>query len=297
MSQSRLGCVDGRAVLISDSLTKFIDIEIFSGGKLPSDPMACVVRWPEVCELAKSLDSANLNESKNLELDKLDCPVPRPRQIFAIGVNYKAHAAEMKHGLPKEPLVFTKFPSSLNRPYGALKLVGEKCDYEAELVAIVGKGGRNISVSNAWSHVAGLCVGQDFSDRQLQYANTPPQFSLGKSREGFTTIGPWVTDAATLSNRGNLKMSCLVSGELMQQTQTDDMIFEIPDIVAYLSQICELFPGDVIYTGTPSGVGAGRTPPRFLRNGDVVETTIEDLGTLRNTCILLSQTKGSKPPS
>ena len=285
MTSARFGSVGGRAVLVADSLAGFVDIEKFSGGKLPSDPMACIERWSEVCSLAKSLASAKATELTPLDFDKLDCPVPRPRQIFAVGVNYKAHAAEMNHGLPKEPLVFTKFPSSLNRPHGQIKLVGEKCDFEAELVAVIAKGGRNISLTDAWSHVAGLCAGQDFSDRALQYANTPPQFSLGKSRAGFAAIGPYITDAATLATRGNLEMTCRVSGEVMQHTQTDDMIFEIPDIIVYLSSICELFAGDVIYTGTPSGVGAGRTPQRFLRTGDIVETTIQDLGTLRNTCI------------
>ncbi|NBQ45891.1 MAG: FAA hydrolase family protein, partial [Actinobacteria bacterium] len=270
MSSARFGCVNGRAILVADSLDKYIDIERFSGGKLPSEPMACIERWSDVCSLAASLASAKATDFVPLDFDKLDCPVPRPRQIFAVGVNYKAHAAEMNHGLPKEPLVFTKFQSSLNRPYGQIKLVGEKCDFEAELVAIVGKGGRNISPADAWSHLAGLCVGQDFSDRELQYANTPPQFSLGKSREGFAAIGPYITDTATLSSRGNLEMTCRVSGEVMQHTQTDDMIFEIPDIIAYLSGICELFAGDVIYTGTPSGVGAGRTPQRFLRRGDII---------------------------
>ena len=285
MTSARFGSVGGRAVLVADSLAGFVDIEKFSGGKLPSDPMACIERWSDVCSLAKSLASAKATELTPLDFDKLDCPVPRPRQIFAVGVNYKAHAAEMNHGLPKEPLVFTKFPSSLNRPHGQIKLVGEKCDFEAELVAVIAKGGRNISLTDAWSHVAGLCAGQDFSDRALQYANTPPQFSLGKSRAGFAAIGPYITDAATLATRGNLEMTCRVSGEVMQHTQTDDMIFEIPDIIVYLSSICELFAGDVIYTGTPSGVGAGRTPQRFLRAGDIVETTIQDLGTLRNTCI------------
>lgn len=285
MASARFGSVGGRAMLVADSLADYVDIEKFSGGKLPSDPMACIERWSEVCSLAESLASTEADELTTLDFNKLDCPVPRPRQIFAVGVNYKAHAAEMNHGLPKVPLVFTKFPSSLNRPHGQIKLVGEKCDFEAELIAVIAKGGRNISVTDAWSHVAGLCAGQDFSDRALQYANTPPQFSLGKSRAGFTPIGPWITDAATLATRSNLEMTCRVSGEVMQHTQTDDMIFEIPDIIAYLSSICELFPGDVIYTGTPSGVGAGRTPPRFLRSGDIVETTIQDLGTLRNTCI------------
>ena len=285
MASARLGCVDGRAVFVTTSLTGYIDIEKASGGKLSSDPMACFERWSEVCNAAANLSQSDEASATALEVNKLECPVPKPRQIFAIGINYKAHAAEMNNPLPKEPLVFTKFQSSLNSPNGALNLVGEKCDFEAELVAVMAKGGRNIPASEAWGQVAGLCVGQDVSDRALQYANTPPQFSLGKSRAGFTPIGPWITDAATLATRGNLEMSCRVSGEVMQHTQTDDMIFEIPEIISYLSSICELFPGDVIYTGTPSGVGAGRTPQRFLHAGDVIETTIKDLGTLVNKCI------------
>ncbi len=285
MASARLGCVDGRAVFITTSLTGYIDIEKVSGGKLSSDPMACFENWAEVCKVATNLSPADESSAIALDANKLECPVPRPRQIFAIGINYKAHAAEMNNPLPSQPLVFTKFQSSLNSPNGAVTLVGEKCDFEAELVAIIAKGGRNISANEAWGHVAGLCVGQDVSDRALQYANTPPQFSLGKSRAGFTPIGPWITDAASLTTRGNLEMTCRVSGEIMQHTQTDDMIFEIPEIISYLSSICELFPGDVIYTGTPSGVGAGRTPQRFLRAGDVIETTIQDLGTLINKCI------------
>ena len=285
MASARLGCVDGRAVFITTSLTGYIDIEKVSGGKLSGDPMACFENWAEVCKVATNLSQADESSAIALDANKLECPVPRPRQIFAIGINYKAHAAEMNNPLPTQPLVFTKFQSSLNSPNGAVTLVGEKCDFEAELVAIIAKGGRNISASEAWGHVAGLCVGQDVSDRALQYANTPPQFSLGKSRAGFTPIGPWITDAASLTTRGNLEMTCRVSGEIMQHTQTDDMIFEIPEIISYLSSICELFPGDVIYTGTPSGVGAGRTPQRFLRAGDVIETMIQDLGTLINKCI------------
>lgn len=285
MASARFGCVDGRAVLITDSLTSYVDIEKFSSGKLPSEPMACLERWSEVCKVAANLSPTDDLNAIALNANKLECPVPRPRQIFAIGINYKAHAAEMNNPLPKEPLVFTKFQSSLNSPNGSLTLVGEKCDFEAELVAVIAKGGRNILADEAWGHVAGLCVGQDVSDRALQYANTPPQFSLGKSRAGFTPIGPWITDAASLTTRANLEMTCRVSGEIMQHTQTDDMIFEIPEIISYLSTICELFSGDVIYTGTPSGVGAGRTPQRFLRSGDLIETTIQDLGTLTNKCI------------
>jgi len=285
VASARLGCVDGRAVFITTSLAGYVDVEKASGGKLSSDPMACFEHWDEVCKVAANLSQTDEASAIALDVNKLECPVPRPRQIFAIGINYKAHAAEMNNPLPKEPLVFTKFQSSLNNPNGSVTLVGAECDFEAELVAVISRGGRNISVGNAWGHVAGLCVGQDISDRALQYANSPPQFSLGKSRAGFTPFGPWITDAASLSSRGNLEMTCRVSGEVMQHTETDDMIFDIPEIIGYLSTICELFSGDVIYTGTPSGVGKGRTPQRFLHAGDVIETTIQDLGTLINKCI------------
>ena len=281
MVATRLAVVAGRAVFVTGSALQIVDVERASGGSLSSDPMQCFALWPEVCQVATSL---SVNDGVAIGQDALECPVPRPRQLFAVGINYKAHAAEMKNTLPAAPLVFTKFQSSLNRPNGEITLVGERCDWEAELVAVISTGGRDISVSDAWSHVAGLCVGQDISDRTLQYSSTPPQFSLGKSRVGFAPIGPWVTDVATLAGRDDLEMSCRVSGEVMQHTRTNDMIFDVPEIVSYLSGICELFPGDVIYTGTPSGVGAGRTPPRFLRAGDVIETTIQHLGTLTNRC-------------
>ena len=158
MASARLGCVDGRAVFITTLLAGYIDVEKVSGGKLSSDPMSCFEHWAEVCKVATNLSQADESSAIELDANKLECPVPRPRQIFAIGINYKAHAAEMNNPLPKEPLVFTKFQSSLNSPNGALTLVGEKCDFEAELVTVIAKGGRNISASEAWGHVAGLCV-------------------------------------------------------------------------------------------------------------------------------------------
>lgn len=281
MVATRLAVVAGRAVFVTGVEMRTVDVEQASGGSLSSDAMQCFARWAEVCKVATSLPD---NDGVVIDQGALECPVPRPRQLFAVGINYKAHAAEMSNTLPAAPLVFTKFQSSMNRPNGEITLFGDRCDWEAELVVVVGTGGRDIAVSDAWDHLAGLCVGQDVSDRTLQYASTPPQFSLGKSRAGFAPIGPWVTDVATLAGRDDLEMTCRVSGEVMQQTRTNDMVFDVPEIVSYLSSICELFPGDVIYTGTPSGVGAGRTPPRFLRAGDVIETTIQHLGTLTNGC-------------
>ena len=153
------------------------------------------------------------------------------------------------------------------------------------MVLVVGSGGRNISKADAWGALAGVCIGQDISDRALQMATVPPQFSLGKSREGFAPFGPWIVDADDLASRDNLAITCSVNGEQMQSGSTDDMIFDVSDIVEYLSSIVELLPGDVIYTGTPNGVGNSRQPPRFLHVGDIIVSTLQGVGEITNHCI------------
>jgi 2-keto-4-pentenoate hydratase/2-oxohepta-3-ene-1,7-dioic acid hydratase in catechol pathway len=277
----RLATVRNRAQFVTgdNSDPRIVDVAKVSNNALPSDPMECLARWSELQAFAQTLDTSS---AVAVTLEELDCPVPRPRQMFAIGLNYKKHAAEMGSPLPPLPLVFSKFQSSLNSPAGDVKVVGETVDYESELVIIVGKGGRDIVEANAWQHVAGLCVGQDVSDRGLQYMGSPAQFNMGKSRRGFSPIGPWVTDMTNNANRDNLHLGCTVNGEKRQDTHTNDMIFNIAHIVSYLSTVVELFPGDVIYTGSPFGVGHGHKPPRYMKPGDVVETTLEGVGTIRN---------------
>jgi 2-keto-4-pentenoate hydratase/2-oxohepta-3-ene-1,7-dioic acid hydratase in catechol pathway len=244
--------------------------------------MQCFAHWDALKKLAATLDAST---GSPVAIADLSCPVPQPRQMFAVGLNYRKHAAEMGSPLPPLPLVFAKFQSSLNSPTGNIEIQSETVDYESELVIIVGKGGRNIVEASAWDHVAGLCAGQDVSDRGLQYMGTPPQFSLGKSRVGYSPIGPWVTDMSNNDKRDDLQLGCTVNGEQRQDTQTSDMIFGIAHIVSYMSTIVELFPGDVIYTGSPFGVGHGRKPQVYLQPGDVVETTLEGVGTITNRCI------------
>ena len=186
--------------------------------------------------------------------------------------------------IPASPLTFTKYTSSISGPYDDITLGGNSVDWEVELVAVIGNGGRNIAVADAWNAVAGLGVGQDISDRTLQFATQPPQFSLGKSRQGYSPFGPWLVDAQDLDNRDRLHMSMTLNGENVQDTLTDDLIFDVPAIVSYLSSIVELLPGDVIYTGTPGGVGMSHKPPRFLRPGDVIISTIEGIGSTTNRC-------------
>jgi len=280
---TRLASFGNRAHLVVGDENHLVDIGHASHGSLPSDPMTCLARWDEVRELAGALIVPS--DAPRAILDTLDCPVPRPRQMFGIGINYRKHAAEMSSSLPNTPLTFAKFQSSLNTPAGDIPIVGDTCDYEAEVVVVVSVGGRNIAESDAWNHIAGLCVGQDVSDRQLQYSGSPPQFSLGKSRQGFAPIGPWVCDVRDHPKRDELSFGCTINGEERQNASTGDMIFDISRLVSYLSTICELFSGDIIFTGTPSGVGHGHKPPVYLRPGDVIVTTLENVGTLRNCCI------------
>ena len=280
----QLASVQGRAHFVIGSSTEFrvVDVEHSSKGSLPSDVMSCYSVWEALRAHATTLTKT---DGVACLLEQLDCPVPRPRQLFAVGLNYKKHAEEMGTPIPTTPLTFAKFQSSINTPYGDVQLVGTTCDYESELVVVIGTGGTNIAQADAWRHIAGITAGQDISDRTLQYSGVPPQFSLGKSRTGFTPMGPWVTDTHNNSSRDNLRLTCSVNGEIRQDTKTSDMIFDIPQIISYLSGICELFPGDAIFTGTTAGVGHGHKPPVYLKRGDIIETTLEGVGIIRNRCV------------
>lgn len=280
----RLANLKGRAQFIVGDIAspRAIDVAVASKNSLSADPMLCFAHWDSLKKLAATLD---ISAGTHVAIADLSCPVPQPRQMFAVGLNYRQHAAEMGSPLPPLPLVFAKFQSSLNSPTGNIEILSDTVDYESELVIIIGKGGRHIDEAAAWDHIAGLCAGQDVSDRGLQYMGTPPQFSLGKSRVGYSPIGPWVTDMTNNDKRDDLQLGCTVNGEQRQNTQTSDMIFGIAHIVAYMSTIVELFPGDVIYTGSPFGVGHGRKPQVYLKPGDVVETTLEGVGTITNRCI------------
>ena len=278
----RFGSIGGRAHAFfgDDRQPSAVDIERTLG--LPADPMLCIAHWDE---MRTRLDELAKGSSRPVQLTELDCPIPRPSQLFAVGLNYRKHAEEMNSQIPSQPLVFAKFPSSLNSPTGTVTIVGDTCDYESEVVVVIAKGGRDIPVSEAWNHIAGLCAGQDVSDRGLQYAGAPPQFSLGKSRRGFSPIGPWVGDVREHPRRDTLTIGCSVNGETRQSTEIHDMIFPIDQVVSFLSSIVELRSGDLIYTGSPSGVGHGMKPPKYLQPGDVIETTLEGVGTIVNRCV------------
>jgi 2-keto-4-pentenoate hydratase/2-oxohepta-3-ene-1,7-dioic acid hydratase in catechol pathway len=180
--------------------------------------------------------------------------------------------------------VFTKFPTSVAGPDTVLELPTDTVDYEVELVAVVGRHAYRVPESAAWEHIAGLTVGQDISERTRQLVGPAPQFSLGKSFPGFSPTGPWIVTTDELAHPDNLGLGCSINGQVMQDGRTDELIFSVPGIVARLSAILPLLPGDLIFTGTPSGVGAARKPPVFLRDGDVLRSWVEGIGTITSAC-------------
>jgi 2-keto-4-pentenoate hydratase/2-oxohepta-3-ene-1,7-dioic acid hydratase in catechol pathway len=219
---------------------------------------------------------------------KAEAPSPAPRQVFAIGLNYRDHADESGQAYPTSPLTFTKFVASFAGPETTLVLPKGAVDWEAELVAVIGREARNVAAADAWGHVAGLTAGQDYSERVLQLSGQAPQYSLGKSYPGFAPQGPWLVTPDELTDPDDLAITCTVDGEIMQDSRTSQLIFPVPLLIEQLSAVLPLYPGDVIFTGTPSGVGGARKPMRFLKDGEVVVTTIEGIGSLRQTCAATS---------
>ena len=277
----RLVNVRGRAsLLVGESV---LDVERASAGRFAADPMAALADWGRFADWAAGRRAGDA-EGPLVETD-LGPPVPRPRSVFAIGLNYRDHAREAELELPKQPMVFTKFPSCLAGPRGDIVCHSERVDWEVELVVVIGRGGRGIAERDALAHVAGYTVGQDVSDRRLQFADAPAQFSLGKSIDGYGPIGPAVVSLDAFADPNDLALTCDVSGERMQDGRTSDMVFGVSALVAYLSRWCTLAPGDLIFTGTPAGVGSTRNPRRYLTAGDEVVSTIEGIGTLRNRCV------------
>jgi 2,4-diketo-3-deoxy-L-fuconate hydrolase len=277
----RFGNVGGRMQLVvGDGL---VDVEEASGGRLPADPVAALEQWDAVVEWARSVDGAS-TPSVPLAGAALQSPVPRPRQVFGVGLNYRLHVAEGGRDVPEEPAVFTKFPSCIVGPTSEIPVGSETVDWEVELVVVLGRTAHQVGVDRAWDHVAGLMVGQDISDRAVQM-RPPAQWSLAKSFSGFGPTGPFLVTAADVADRDDLELGCSVNGEEVQKARTSDLIFPVPELVSRLSHIVTLWPGDLIFTGTPSGVGYARTPPRFLHAGDVLTSYIEGIGELRNPCI------------
>lgn len=272
----RMGSIAGRTVLEVDG--SFHDVATVAGDESLADPMVAVARFAELSALSDKARGAGAPVTGPLGV----C-VPRPSKVFGIGLNYKSHASESKMELPPAPLTFTKFPSCLVGPTDDVVLSGDTVDWEVELVVVIGKGGRRIARESAWSHVAGITLGQDISDRVVQTTGKPPQFSLGKSFDTYGPIGPVMVSVDSFADPDDIGLWCDVSGERMQEARSRDLIFDVPYLVSYLSSICTLEAGDLIFTGTPDGVGMARG--RLLKDGDVIDSGAEVIGALRNRCV------------
>jgi 2-keto-4-pentenoate hydratase/2-oxohepta-3-ene-1,7-dioic acid hydratase in catechol pathway len=215
---------------------------------------------------------------------KLHAPIVDPRKIICVGLNYKDHAAESGSPIPKEPILFSKYATALigHGETIVLPKVSQEVDYEAELVIAVGKKGRHLTPQNAIEHVAGYSVGHDVSARDWQLRKDGKQWMIGKSFDTFAPVGPVLVTKDEVQDPLNLPIRLRLNNQVMQNSNTRQMIFGVTELLVYLSQVFTLEPGDLIFTGTPPGVGMARQPPVYLKDGDVVEVEIEGLGLLRN---------------
>jgi 2-keto-4-pentenoate hydratase/2-oxohepta-3-ene-1,7-dioic acid hydratase in catechol pathway len=279
----RIANAAGRLVVLTgaDGPLAGIDVARASGGRFAAEPGAIYQRWAEFTAWASNLTG----ESTPIDEAALGPPSPTPAQVFAVGLNYGAHALEAGFEVPDVPLTFTKYPSCITGPVGDLPIPGDQVDWEVELVAVIGERAQGVPVGEAWRYVAGLTVGQDYSERRVQTLGETPQFSLGKSFPGFGPTGPCLVTVDEFEHPDDIALECLVNGEVMQSGRTRDMLLSVPGLVSRLSRVCPLLPGDLIFTGTPDGVGSARVPPRYLRPGDEVVTRIAGIGTMTQTCV------------
>jgi 2-keto-4-pentenoate hydratase/2-oxohepta-3-ene-1,7-dioic acid hydratase in catechol pathway len=275
----RIANVSGRAALLTgnEGREQVVDIDVASQGRFGPGPAEIYEYWDKTSDngLMTSL-AAPLNRAK------LGPPSPNPRQVFAVGLNYHDHAAESGMQAPTGlPPVFTKYTSSFSGPDSEVSLpAGGKVDWEVELVVIVGRSATEISTDAAWNYVAGLTVGQDISERTTQLRGPAPQFGLGKSFPGFSPQGPWLVTPEEFADPDDLELGCTIDGAEVQKGRTRDLIFSVPRLISHLSSIVTLHPGDVVFTGTPAGVGLGRSPQRFLQPGETLDSWIEGIGEL-----------------
>lgn len=270
----RLFNLAGRLSTFVDGVV--VDVATASDNRFSPEPQRMFDDWQTLVSWG---ESANARGPGEVDVQQLQAPVPRPPQVFAIGLNYKAHAQEGVFSVPEEPTVFTKWPTCIVGPSHPVELPVDT-DWEIELVLAISRRAFRVSAADAMSHVAGFTIGQDLSDRVLQRKGPAPQWSLGKSRYGYGPTGPWLVTLDELTDPDDMAIHSSLAGETLQSSRTSMLIFDIPTLIEYISALCPLLPGDLIFTGTPEGVGYARKPPRFLHPGDVLTSTIEGIGDL-----------------
>jgi 2-keto-4-pentenoate hydratase/2-oxohepta-3-ene-1,7-dioic acid hydratase in catechol pathway len=259
-----------------------IDVTTASGGRFGPGMLRTYEKWDEFVAWYATLSTVDTASDRPIDRRLLGAPSPNPRQVFAIGLNYDAHAAESGFESPTElPPVFVKYVSSFSGPDTTVVIPsGGNVDWEVELVAIIGRQATRIDEAEAWSHVAGLTVGQDISERISQLRGPAAQFGLGKSFPGFSPQGPWLVTLDEFRDVDDIELGCSLDGEQVQKGRTRELIFSVPKLIATLSHNVTLYPGDVLFTGTPAGVGVGRQPQRFIQPGQQLDSWIEGIGEL-----------------
>ena len=283
----KLGNIDGRSVLVRNN--DYYDLETISGGEVSSIGIEAIQSEDLLSDLYSKLDS--FEATGNIDDVTLGAPITSSKNCFAVGLNYRNHAEESGMEIPAFPMIFTKHTSCIVGPFDNVEMRSDIVDYEAEMVVVIGKGGKDISKDDAWSHVAGITVGQDISDRSVQFHATPPQFNLGKSFDTFGPIGPILVSHDEVDDKESLKLTCSVNDELRQDDNTNDLIFDVPYLISYISEFITLNTGDLIFTGTPAGVGA--TQGKLLKDGDMLSTSIEGIGTINNKMVRISDHSNS----
>jgi 2-keto-4-pentenoate hydratase/2-oxohepta-3-ene-1,7-dioic acid hydratase in catechol pathway len=250
---------------------------------LPADMLGLIAAWPSLRPEVEAIAKAGAN-ARPLESVRLKMPIRRPGKIMAIGLNYADHVAESGQETPKLQVWFAKAATAANGPYDPIQVpkASQALDYEAELVAVIGRGGRHIARDAAAAALFGYCCGNDATERIWQLRS--PQWVLGKSFDTHAPFGPWITTADEVPDPHALSIRCLVNGEVRQSSNTRHLIYNVWDQIEHLSQAMTLEPGDLIFTGTPAGVGAAMNPRQFLKAGDRVRVEIEGLGALDNPC-------------
>ncbi len=276
----RLATVHGRAAVVSRGLA--IDIWETSAGMFGPTMNDLLDQWEAFLDWYQSVP---VGVGVPFGTGDLGAPVPRPRQVFAVALNYGRHAKEAGLEAEKVPLIFTKFPSSITGPYGDICTPTDKVDWEVELVVVMGREAYRVSAAEADEYIAGVTVGQDITDRTGQMLGQLPQFSMAKSHPGFSPIGPELVTLDEIDDLSALSLTCKVNGTTVQQGSISELTHSVGELIQYISHICRLYPGDLIFTGTPDGIGHRANPPRYLSPRDVLFSSISGIGTMEHRMI------------
>jgi 2-keto-4-pentenoate hydratase/2-oxohepta-3-ene-1,7-dioic acid hydratase in catechol pathway len=277
--------IDGQSRLGARSGSFVYDLNVLNPD-IPSDMLSFLAGGSSMMNAARSILNAGQG-GIDIETIRMLAPISNPEKVICIGLNYADHAEESGMAVPSEPVVFSKFASSIIGPTDAIEAPSssEKLDYESELVVVIGKQGRNIPENHAMEHVAGYTVGQDVSARDYQLEKPAGQWILGKTFDTFAPLGPHIVTRDEIPDPHELGIRCMLNGETVQDSNTKQLIFKVDTLIAYLSHVFTLRPGDLIFTGTPPGVGMGRKPQLWLKPGDLVVCEIDGIGRIENLVV------------